>query len=58
MDNIKIETIHKKGIGYFWLINERYTINQNNGSIQDKEKTKDIPQWIFNIRDELIYKNK
>ena len=38
------------------LINERYLIYLPSGVIYDTIKAKDIPQWVFKLRDKLIKK--
>lgn len=37
----------------FFIINNRYSIYQD-GVIYDTEKAKDIPQWIFELRDFIL----
>lgn len=38
------------------LINDRYLIYLNNGVIYDTKAGKDIPQYVFKIRDKLLNK--
>lgn len=38
------------------LVNDRYLIYLNNGVIYDTLKAKDIPQYVFKIRDKLMSK--
>lgn len=50
----KITNEHDKD-GHYWLINNTYRINKDDGSINYEQE---IPQEIYDLRDRLIYNNK
>lgn len=59
MDNhIIISRQADKNFGAHWIIDNRYAVFKNDGCIYDTEKAKDIPQYVFELRDELLYNNK
>lgn len=37
-----------------YIINDRWEIYKKDGCVYDTKKAKDIPQWIFKIRDILL----
>jgi hypothetical protein len=39
-----------------WIVNNRYQIYSDNGTVYDTTKAVDIPQYIFKLRDILINK--
>jgi hypothetical protein len=51
-------TNEKDPAGHYWLVNNRYRICKDDGCIYDTEQAKDIPQEIFDLRDQLLFNNK
>lgn len=37
-----------------WLVNDRYEIYQDCGVVYDTTEAKDIPQYVFEVRDTLM----
>lgn len=50
-EKIKLVFLTNKYGEHSVMIDDRYEMFQNDGIVYDKKEGKDIPQWIFNLRD-------
>ena len=53
MEKEPIREPHKGASTMCYVIKERWAIYQD-GTIYDTDKAKDIPQWIFELRDFIL----
>jgi len=54
MKKYNFKTIEGAGDVPCWLINDRYQIYSDDGTIYDTLQASDIPQYVFKIRDQLM----
>ena len=55
MENIKDCKI--EDLGNCWFIDGRYKVYKSDGCVYDTDKAEDIPQYIFNLRDNKLKKS-
>lgn len=51
---MKIEKINSYGGVPCLMVNDRYQIYLDNGTIYDTKRARDIPEYVFSIRDKAL----